>query len=59
MGGDSGGRTAAVLVRGVQCHVAPLVEPFTCLREVPDGVSTNKTSRIGGLLPDAWTSFRS
>jgi transposase len=55
LGSDAGGRTAAVLLSVVQsCH-ALQVESWAYLRDVLERVSTHPASRVGELLPDAWT----
>jgi hypothetical protein len=52
LGSDRGGRTAAVLMSLVQSCKRLANEPFACLRDVLDRVSTHPASRVDDLLPD-------
>jgi transposase len=51
---DQGGRTAAILLSLVQSCQSLGVEPFSCLRDALDRVSTPPAIRNAELLPDAW-----
>lgn len=54
VGGDRGGRTAAILISIVQSCKLHRVEPWAYIRDVLDRVSTHPAKRIDELLPDAW-----
>ena len=54
VGGDRGGRTAAILISIVQSCKLHRVEPWAYIRDVLDRVSTHPARRIDELLPDVW-----
>jgi hypothetical protein len=54
VGGDRGGRTAAILISVVQSCKLHGVEPWAYIRDILDRVSTHPARRIDELLPDAW-----
>lgn len=54
VGGERGGRTAAILISVVQSCKLHGVEPWAYIRDVLDRVSTHPARRIEELLPDAW-----
>lgn len=54
VGGERGGRTAAILIGVAQSCKLHRVEPWSYIRDVLERVSTHPASRVDELLPDVW-----
>jgi hypothetical protein len=58
LGGDNGGRTAAVLTSLIATCKRLGIDPFAYLRDIFERISTHPQTRLAELLPDRWMAAR-